>query len=149
MALIKQNHIANGIPRFFDDFLNRDLFDWSQHNFSAASQTLPAVNILETNEDFKVEMAAPGLNKQDFSITLDNNLLTISVDKQDTKVESEMTNFIRREFLYQNFQRSIHLSKDVVDLDQIQAKYEDGLLFLTIPKREEAKKLPPRMIEIS
>ncbi|MEF9479292.1 Hsp20/alpha crystallin family protein [Chryseobacterium sp. 1B4] len=88
------------------------------------------------------------MDKNDFQIKLDGNLLTISSMKQDSN-ETKEENFTRREFSYQSFQRSFELPRDVVDQDNINAKYENGLLMLTIPKKEDAKQKPPRMIEIS
>ncbi|RMG24543.1 MAG: Hsp20/alpha crystallin family protein [Bacteroidetes bacterium] len=148
MTLLKRNNWLNG-PSFFDDFFGRDFFDWSSRNFAAEGQSLPAVNILETNDAFKVELAAPGLKKDDFKVKLENNLLTISVEKGEEESLPEGVHYNRREFFYHNFQRSFQLSTDVVDVEHIEARYEDGILYLTIPKREEAKTLPPRMIEIA
>ena len=149
MSLIKRN--GNQMPMmgsFFDDFFSRDLFDWNNSNFSNGS-TLPAVNIKETAENFEVEMAAPGMKKEDFNVTLDNNILTISATQKHENEEKDGERYSRREFSYQSFQRRFTLPKDVVDINDIHAKYENGLLRLVIPKREEAKQKPPRMIEIS
>ena len=149
MNLIKRN--GNQIPgfqrRFFDDVFGRELFNWENNNFSTTSTTLPSVNIKETSDNYEVEVAAPGLEKNDFKVTLDGSLLTISSEKQSQQI-SEEENFTRREFSYQSFQRSFELPKNVVDEDKISARYENGLLYLSIPKKEEAKQKPPRMIEI-
>ena len=109
---------------------------------------MPSVNIRETADNYEVEVAAPGMEKKDFKITLDGNLLTISSSKQQSGEETN-DRYTRREFSYQAFQRSFELPKDVVDEDNINARYENGLLYLSIPKREEAKKKEPKMIEIS
>jgi len=149
MNLIKRNGSLNGLPRtFFDDVFGRELFNWESNNFSTTSTTLPSVNIKETSENYEVEVAAPGLDKNDFKVTLDGNLLTISSEKQNQRT-TEQENFTRREFSYQSFQRSFELPKNVVDEDKISARYENGLLHLSIPKKEEAKQKPPRMIEIA
>ena len=108
---------------------------------------MPSVNIRETNDNYEVEVAAPGMDKKDFKITLDGNLLTISSFKQQSSEETE-DRYTRREFSYQSFQRSFQLPKDVVDQDKISARYENGLLNLSIPKKEEAKKAP-KLIEIA
>ncbi|GAA6765490.1 Hsp20/alpha crystallin family protein [Flavobacterium sp. CGRL1] len=134
--------------RFFDDVFGRELFNWENKNFSATSTTLPSVNIKETAEHYEVEVAAPGLEKDDFKVTLDGNLLTISSEKENKKT-IEQENFTRREFSYQSFQRSFELPKNVVDEENITARYVNGLLHLSIPKKEEAKQKPPRMIEIA
>jgi HSP20 family protein len=93
-------------------------------------------------------MAAPGMTKKDFKVELDGNMLTISSEKTN-ETQNENEKYTRREFSYQSFQRTFNLPKDVVDADKIEAKYQDGVLHLVIPKREEAKQRPPRMINIS
>lgn len=141
------NHTPGFHRSFFDDIFGRELFNWENNNFSTTSTTLPSVNIKETKDTYEVEVAAPGLEKNDFKVTLDGNLLTISSEKENKQV-SEQQNFTRREFSYQSFQRSFELPKNVVDEENISARYENGLLLLSIPKKEEAKQKPPRMIEI-
>lgn len=150
MSLIKWQGNGGSWPvlsRFFDDFWNDTSFDWNNRNFSSTSTTVPSVNIKETENDYEVEMAAPGMKKEDFQITLDGNLLMISSEKRfDNEEQNEQ--YTRKEFSYQSFQRSFQLPKDVVDEESIQAKYEDGVLRLIVPKKEEAKKKAPRRIEI-
>ncbi|SDQ97722.1 heat shock protein Hsp20 [Chryseobacterium soldanellicola] len=131
----------------FDDFFTRELFNWGNNNFSDSRSTLPSVNIKERDEAFEVEVAAPGMQKDDFKITLDGNLLTISSSKEERDEENN-SNYTRREFSYQSFQRSFELAKDVVDDENIEAKYENGVLKLIIPKKEDAKTQSPRLIEI-
>ncbi|WP_159726337.1 Hsp20/alpha crystallin family protein [Sphingobacterium sp. 18053] len=148
MKLAKRNW--NNFSLFspmFDNF-NRELLNWDNKNYSSTSTTVPAVNIKENAESFEVEVAAPGMAKGDFKVTLDGNLLTISSAKEEQN-EEHHDNYTRREFSYQSFQRSFELQKEVVDQDNIQAHYENGMLRLTIPKKEEAKQKEPRMIEIS
>lgn len=135
-------------PSLFDDFFTRDLLDWRNLNFSNTGTTLPAVNIRENDDNYTVEMAAPGMKKEDFKINLDGNLLTISSERSEEREENENERYSMKEFSYQSFQRSFTLPKDVVDIDNINARYSDGVLVLEIPKREEAKKKPPRQIEI-
>lgn len=135
-------------PRLlFDDFFNRELFNWGNNNFSASRTTLPSVNIKELERAFEVEVAAPGMQKEDFSIRLDSNMLTISSSKENQQEENS-GNYIQREFSYQSFQRSFELSKDVVDDENIVARYENGVLRLSIPKKESTLAQPPRLIEI-
>jgi len=150
MSIVKRtNNEFSSVPSLFDDFFNKDLWDWGLRNNSMTNTSIPAVNIRETADTFEVEMAAPGMNKNDFKIELDNNVLTIRSEKQRADEQKEGERYARREFSYQSFERTFQLSKDVVDVDKIQAKYENGLLHLVIPKREEAKQRPPRMIQIS
>jgi HSP20 family protein len=137
------------MPSFFNDFLTKDLWDWGLSNNSITNTTIPAINVKETNDNFEVEVAAPGMQKNDFKIELDGNMLTISSEKEERRQSNDNEKYTRREFSYQSFQRTFQLPKEVVDEDKIQARYENGLLHLTIPKKEHAKQRPPRMIEIS
>mgnify|MGYP006292875105 FL=1 len=149
MTLMKRNgSILPEIPKLFDDFFTRDLFDWNARNFSNWGTTLPSVNIVENNDNFVVEVAAPGMKKDDFNIELSDDMLTISSEKEVENELNEDERYTRREFSYQAFQRSFQLPKNVVEDSKIHAKYEDGILRILIPKKEEAKKLPPRKIAI-
>ena len=142
-----QNNLFPGASKFFDDDWN-SLFDFSNRNFSDTSTTLPSINIKDNKEEYIVEMAAPGMKKDDFNIEIHNNVLTI---KSETKFEEnkEEENYTRKEFSYKSFQRSFNLNDKVVDDEKIKATYEDGILCVTIPKKEEAKEKPARFIEIS
>ncbi len=134
-------------PKLFTDFFDRDWMDFTSRNFSTTNTTLPAVNIKENDEGFEVEMAAPGLSKKDFKIELNNNVLTISSEKQVEHETSEGQEFTRREFSYQSFSRTFTLP-EIVASDKINARYENGLLKVAIPKKEEAKPKPPKQIQI-
>ncbi len=152
MSLIKRN--KNLLPSFSriwddDDFFNRSLTNWGLSNFSDAGTTMPAVNIKETEDSYEVEMAAPGMKKEDFRIELDNNMLTISSEKTEEHEENGKEKYSRKEFSYQSFQRSFNLPKEVVDEEKIEAHYKNGVLLLTIPKKEQAKQRPPRKIQIA
>jgi HSP20 family protein len=150
MTLTKRNgNLLNPLPTLFDDFFNRDLFNWGNLNFSNTNTTIPAINIKETPDNYIVEVAAPGMSKKDFKVELDGNTLTISSEKSREEEDKEDEKYSRKEFSYQSFQRTFTLQKDVVDIDKIEARYENGLLHLAIPKKEEAKQKPPRLIEIS
>lgn len=149
MNLIKRS--GNRLPAFqnlfFDDVFSRDFFNWENNNFSTTSTTLPSVNIKETADNYEVEVAAPGMNKDDFKITLDNGQLVISSSREN-QINEQNGTFTRREFSYESFQRSFLLPKNVVDEDKISARYENGLLLLSIPKMEQAKQKTPRVIDI-
>jgi HSP20 family protein len=134
---------------WLNDFSNRDFFDGGLPNFSSTRTSLPACNIRETADNYEVEMAAPGMSKDDFKIMLEGNLLSIASEKSEQSEENDNEKYSRREFSYQAFQRTFQLPKEVVDADKIEAKYENGILRLTIPKREEAKQKPPKLIEIA
>ena len=148
MTLIKRNEIGfPSFPALFDDLFSRELFNWGNSNFSSTGTTVPLVNIRENVDSFEVEMAAPGMEKKDFKITLEGNTLTISSQRESHENEKE-EDYSRREFSYQSFVRSFLLPKDVVKLEEIAAKYNNGLLSLTIPKQEHAKEKGPKLIEI-
>jgi len=148
MSLIKRNGSMFPALPGFDDLFTRELFNWGNTNFSTTNSTIPSVNIKETDDTFEVEVAAPGMEKKDFNITLDGTLLTIASQKENNS-ETKEDNYTRREFSYQSFQRTFELPKQVVDEESINARYDNGLLHITIPKRDEAKRKAPRMIEIA
>src|SRR3712207_1509114 len=113
MTLTKRNgNLVNSFPSILDDFFNRDLFVWNNSNFSTTGTTLPAVNVKETQDNFVVEMAAPGMNKEDFKVELNNNVLTISSEHKQENEEKENNRYTRKEFSYQSFQRSFQLSRE-------------------------------------
>ena len=138
----------NYFPSIFDRFFNNDLMDWNLSNFSSTNTSLPAVNVKENDNEFSIEVAAPGLTKKDFNIHFHNNVLTISSEKKNEKKE-EKEKYSRREFSYQSFQRSFTVAENAVDSDKIAAKYADGILTITLPKREEVKPKPLKEIKIS
>lgn len=143
MEVVKR---SNYFPTsFFDDFLTKDLFDWSGWTSQGAS--IPRTNIVETDEEFMVQLAAPGMKKEDFLLELDNDMLIIQVENNNAEDEQNV-HYMRREFNYQNFKRSFHLP-NTVEIDKIEAQYKDGLLNLTIPKKEEARRKPVKTISIS
>ncbi|OUL61550.1 Hsp20/alpha crystallin family protein [Flavobacterium sp. AJR] len=150
MLSIRNNgNNTQSFPSLLDDFFGRELFNWENSNFSSTSTTIPSINVKETDENFEVEVAAPGMDKKDFNVTLNDNLLTISSVKQNEK-ETVEDNYTRKEFSYQSFQRSFELPNNIVDEEKIKAHYDNGLLHLVIPKKEEAKESKsPRVIEIS
>lgn len=148
MTLVTTNR--NMFPSFsnlFDDFLNAEVGDWRRNNYSASNTTLPKVNIMEDDERFLVEMAAPGMEKGDFKVDLEHNLLTISSEKKE-EAKNETARFTQREFAYQAFQRSFTLP-DSANGEKISARYENGILRVSIPKKEEARPKPPKTIKIS
>ncbi len=133
------------LPSFTDDFLGKDFL--SDFFDSSVNKTIPEVNVLENNDAFTIEVAAPGVEKKDFKIDLNNRILTISSEREAKQID-EKEKYVRREFSYNSFQRSFGLP-DSVDLDKIKANHTDGILTIEIPKREEAKEKPAREIKIS
>jgi HSP20 family protein len=138
MTMIKLN---NKYPFLFENFFN-EADQLPKSNFAG----LPAVNIIESKDDFQLEVAAPGLKKEDFQINLQNNKLTVSVEK---KVESEGSSpkYSRKEFSYSHFQRSFSLPQ-TINNEGIEATYTDGILKIAIPKKEEAKIKEPKQIQV-
>jgi HSP20 family protein len=145
MSLVR---FSNQFPALFDHFFENDLYDWSNRHFSTTETTLPMVNIRESHDEFEVELAAPGFVKADFNIELNRDILTISSEKKVVNETREGQQFARREFSYQSFSRSFTLP-NTVDNEKIKAKYENGILKVVIPKREEAKPKPPKHIAIA
>ncbi len=135
-------------PSFWDNFFSNEMMDWNNSNFSSTDTTLPAVNVKENDEAFEIEVAAPGMNREDFKVKLENNLLTISSEKKEEKKE-ENGRYSRREFSYQSFQRSFTIPENLVEGDKISARYCEGILCITLPKKEEIKPKPAREIKIS
>lgn len=148
MSLIKRDSYLPTWSNFFNDFLNRDWYDWSNQNFSLTNTTIPSVNIKETENEFEVEMAAPGMEKDDFKLEIHNNVLSISSEKQSGNKSEEGKNITRREFSYQSFSRSFTMPV-IVDMEKISAKYENGILRVIIPKKEEAKPKIMKQIKVS
>ena len=100
---------------------------------------MPAVNITENKEDYKLSVAAPGLKKDDFKIDVEGNMLTISSEKEDSKEEKD-ERYTRKEYSYSSFSRSFALPEEV-NQEKIEAKYQDGVLKVTLPKKDDVKKL--------
>lgn len=150
-SLVKSNGTYfPSVPSLFDDLFNRDWLDSSLANWRGNGASLPAVNVMETNDDFKIEVAAPGMKRDDFKVELDNNVLTISSERQDSSEQKDSNgNYSRREFSYQSFQRSFALPENRVLGDKITARYVDGILHVTVPKSEDAKVKPARQIAVS
>jgi len=132
--------IGKSVNNFFDDFLTKDLFDWTDRNFATLGSNLPSVNLKETDTHLKVEMAAPGMKREDFKVEIDNNTLMISSEKEEEKEETrKKDNFVRKEFNYQSFYRSFYLPENV-DENKIEATYKDGILHVTIAKKPGSEK---------
>jgi HSP20 family protein len=150
-SLVKSNGtMFPAVPSLFDDFFTRDLLDSSLSNWRASGATLPAVNVMETNDDFRIEVAAPGMKRSDFKVELDNNVLTISSQREDkNEQKDENGNYTRQEFSYQSFQRSFSLPENKVLGDKISARYLDGILHVTVPKSEDAKVKPAKRIAVA
>lgn len=150
-TLVKSNRNRDMLPEFpsvIDELLTGNLLDWPLGRFTG-STTVPSVNIRETDKAYEVEVAAPGLEKNNFKVELDNDMLMISAQKETKNEEKDKEgNYTRREFSYESFQRSFQLPEDMVEKDKISAAYKDGILHITVPKSTEAKIKSSRVIEI-
>jgi HSP20 family protein len=136
MTLVKFNNgHKNTVNPWFSDVFDSIIND-SRLNERFVNK-VPAVNIAETESEFHIELAAPGLKKEDFKISLDKNVLSVSADK---KVENtdETKKYSKREYSYSAFVRSFTLPESA-DYSKIEAEYTDGVLTLTVAKKEEAK----------
>ena len=141
LPMIRRNSF---LPSFVDEFFGKDLPGLVTLNYGVSS---PSVNVIESKEDFRIEVAAPGLEKEDFRINLQNNVLTILSDKE-SKQEEANEKFMRREFSYLQFSRSFSLPL-TADSENTKAFYKNGVLSITVPKKEEAKEKPLREIAIA
>ncbi len=144
MSLVR---FSRSYPSLLDRFFENDYFNWSQQNHSPSNATLPAVNVKETDESFEIELAVPGFKKEDFKIEVNHNLLTISSEKQEEKETKEDECYACREFSYQSFSRSFTLPESV-DNDNINAKYDAGILKISIAKKQIEQAKPNRLIDI-
>lgn len=147
MSIIKRKNSNNLFPSFLDDVLGNDLLNPSA-DFGNVGFNVPAANIQEQEDKFVLELAAPGKSKKDFNIELDNDVLTISSEHEDKKEDKDGENFTRKEYSYESFTRSFTIPESV-ESNKIKANYQNGILKLDLPKREEAKTQPKRMIDIS
>ncbi|MGD9978554.1 MAG: Hsp20/alpha crystallin family protein [Bacteroidales bacterium] len=144
-AMIPMLRRRNTLPSLVDEFFGDDLF--SRFFNENENVTVPSVNVKEGKEEYTIDVAAPGLDRKDFKIDLNNNVLEISSEKE-VKEESDDDKIMRREFRYSSFKRSFTLP-DTANTDKIKASYKDGILSISIPKKEEAKAKPIKQISIS
>jgi HSP20 family protein len=142
--------LFQAIPSLMDDFFGRDWLDSTLGDWKTIGSTLPAVNVRESNDGYVIEVAAPGMKRDDFKVELDNNVLTISAQMEDSHQQKDQEgNYTRREFSYQSFQRSFSLPQNKVKGDEITARYVDGVLHVTVPKTEDAKTRPAKQIAVA
>lgn len=141
MSLVRRH--TGMFPSLWNEVLTPDWFGGTDQSKS----NLPAVNIQESETGFTLELAIPGKQKDDFTIEVNENVLTVSMEKEDEQ-KAQAGNYTRREFRYTNFKRSFTLP-DTVNEDGITAQYEQGILRFSIPKKQEALPRPKRLIEVS
>lgn len=141
-ALAKLNE---RMPTVFDDFF-KPWNEWFDGGIWGKANTIPAVNIIENKDEYLVSLAVPGMKKDDFRIDVDGNMLTISSEKEETKEEKDKK-FTRKEYNFTSFSRSFTLPEEIFK-DKIEAKYEDGVLRIMLPRKEELKKLTAKHIAV-
>jgi len=141
LPMISRFNDQNWFPSLFNDFFNDNDF-WMTNRKNSATE--PAVNVIDNEKEYKVEIAAPGMTKEDFQVSVDKySILHISLEKktesneEDKQEESKEPKYLRREFCYTKFQQSFSLPDDVAE-DRISAKMTDGVLTIDIPKKEAA-----------
>lgn len=142
MGIVKWN--PNQMNRVFDDFFKNATPTTNRPTFRGA---VPAVNVKENDDQFELELAAPGLTKDQFKIEFDEGTLTISAKQEENK-EDKKEGYTRREFSFKSFTRRFTLPEDANDAN-ISANYENGILHVVIPKKEEAKPQPARQIAVA
>lgn len=134
----------NHLDRIFDEFFHTN-FPATYNNNGNGIKARPAVNVIENGDAFRIELAAPGLEKDDFNVHVDKDVLRIEVNKEFQTEEGET--YKRREFGFYEFKRSFQLP-DTIDNQGIDASYNNGILLITLPKKEEARVQPARNIQI-
>lgn len=145
MSLIKFNG-----PRFpwnesLKDFFNQDTF--INDDFFSLEKTMPSMNVKEHDEDFEIELAAPGFDKKDFKIVMKDDVLEVSAQRKEEETEKK-EDYTRREFSYNSFKRTMQLPTSVDQEKEAKATYKNGILRLKLLKRDEAKEKPKKMIEV-
>ena len=141
MRIVKYNN-NNVFPSLFQRFFNDDY----NLNFFNRGISVPSVNSFENNDSFEIDFAVPGMNRDDFSIELDENILKVSSFKKSNNLENEKMRL--NEFNYSSFQRTFKGVPDTVDQDKIKANYKNGILNIKLPKRKESISKPSRVISI-
>lgn len=138
MTFIKKHSgVNNSFPVLFDDLFAKELFGFTPaKSYSNFSKNVPAVNILETEHEFKIEVAAPGVKKDDFKVEFEDGMLSISSEtKQEQENKDENGKYTRREFSFSSFKRSFTIDEETIDTEKMEAKYEDGVLNILVPKK--------------
>lgn len=147
MTLVKTKNGEKLFPSVLSDFFNSDRFfspRWMEGEFE---QTMPAVNIKENHKQYFIELAAPGFSKHDFKVNLEDDMLIISAEKE-TEKDEENERFARKEYDYNSFTRSFTLPQNS-NFEKMEAKYENGILKLMLPKKEASKTFLKKEVKVS
>lgn len=142
MTLVKFSNAnkGNALGPLFNDVFE-SLFNTDSFLSDRIISRVPAVNIAETDKEFQIELAVPGMKRENFKLNLDKNLLTISVEQKSETTEGDAKRYNRREYSYSSFVRTFTLP-EAANYDHIDAGYADGILKISVPKKEEAKVQP-------
>jgi HSP20 family protein len=135
-------HRNQWLPEVFNDFFNTDFMP-------KVNATAPAINVKESDKDYQVELAAPGLKKEDFSVNIndDGNLVIKMEKKEENKEENKASHYLRREFSFSKYEQTLILPDDV-EKEEIRAKMENGVLTIDLPKMVVSQKKPARQIVV-
>ena len=137
--------LGEKIPSVFDDFF-KPWNEWFDSGLTTRTMKVPAVNITEQKNQYLVSLAAPGLKKEDLKINVDGNMLTINSEKEESKEEKEKT-FTRKEYNYSSFSRCFTLPEEI-NQEKIEAKYEDGVLKISLPRKDGMNKPAAKQIAV-
>jgi HSP20 family protein len=143
--------LNNTWPLLLNNLFNRDSFNEGNLDFFDQKNSIitPAVNIKELDQNFEIEMLAPGFSKNDFRIEVNGGELIITAEKSTENESQETGNYHKKEFSFESLKRKFTLPENIVDIDKISAEYNGGILYLEIPKKEEALPKPVKLIPIS
>lgn len=142
MTMLPIMHRNQWLPEVFNDFFNTDFMP-------KVNATAPAINVMESDKDYMVELAAPGLKKEDFSVNIndDGNLVIKMEKKEEKKEENKTSHYLRREFSFSKYEQTLILPDDV-EKEEIRAKMENGVLTIDLPKMVVSQKKPAREIVV-
>jgi HSP20 family protein len=138
------NSPISAVPSLMERFFDDDIMKWGM----GGNYSIPEVNVKDNRDEYTIEVAAPGMKKDDFEINYEKEQLLISINKEEEKKDEE-EKYLRKEFSYHSFQRTFHIPENLVNADKIKARYENGILYISVPKKEEAKPKPAKKIKIS
>ncbi len=148
MGTLSVNKGIEKMPFVFEDYFRpwNEWFENGNSNLWGTAMNIPAVNITEHKNAYEVSLAVPGMKKDDFKIDVEGNMLTISSEKEESKEEKDKK-FTRKEYNYTSFSRSFTLPAEI-NKEKIDAKYDNGILKISLPRKEEAKKLTAKNIAV-
>ncbi|RZS96836.1 Hsp20/alpha crystallin family protein [Cecembia calidifontis] len=135
-------------PKMIQDFFGADPFAWDEKFWSPEKAIeVPSANVIENDKEFKLELSAPGFDKKDFKVEVSDGILNISAEKEH-KTEEKKENYRKKEFSYSSIRRSFSLPDNVLD-DKIDAKYDNGILNVIIPKNEKVENKSKKAITVN